>query len=297
MKKQDTEKGNTVPLPSSNTVCNVQDDGPGRHQEDGTSPPCSPKLAAHFKAEFNPATKDNVLEKSPCISFTEDVGNSAKKHETVLEMNERLKWRKATLAVTLASLVASVIFCAASFFASATTNSSSVLASALDTLLSVFSASVVIWRFKDPSNGKIGPKREKCGSIAFGIAFTVNGFITIAVSSFHLAHEMRPRHSDLLWPVLMGFSVVYCVLALIEFWISKKLKSSVLISLCIDDAVTSGLLLGLAISALMLDQYPLAWYLDHIVALGLAVVILACGIKILVEIFVYKELPFQYFMS
>ena len=85
---------------------------------------------------------------------------------------------------------------------------------------------------------------SKCGSIAFGIAFTVNGFVTIIVSCFYLTDETRTKHSDLLWPVLIGFSVTYCILAIIEFWISKSFQSSVLVSLCIEDAVTSGLMLG-----------------------------------------------------
>ena len=282
--KRGTNKGITFPLHSRDEVCcDVQG---------GWSPPCSPKLAANFKAEFNPAVRDSVLEKSPCVSFTAK-DNGEKEKETILEINERQKWRKAALAVSVTSLTASVIFSAASFFGSATTDSSSVFASAVDTFLAVFSASVVIWRFWDDSNGKPTSNREKYGSIAFGIAFAVSALIIIGVSSLHLVDETRPKHSDLLWPVLMGFSVVYFVLAILELWISKKLRSSVLVSLFIDDAVTSGLLLGLAISALLLDQFPLVWYLDHIVAIALSLVILGCGIKILVEIFVYKELPFH----
>lgn len=283
MEKRDTDKGNTFPLPScGNEIL--------RDFQGAWTPPCSPKLAANFKAEFNPAVKDNVLETSPCVSFTAE-DNSEKKQETILEINERQKWRNAALAVSIASLVASVIFGAASIFGLVTTDSSSVFASALDTLLAVFSASVVIWRFYD--NGKIAPKKEKCGSIAFGIAFTVDGVIVIAIASFHLVDETSPKHSNLLWPVLMGFSFVYCVLAILEYWISKRLSSSVLVSLCIDDAVTSGLLLGMAIGELLLDQFPFVWYLDHILAIALAFVILGCGIKILVEIFVYKKLPFK----
>ena len=139
----------------------------------------------------------------------------------------------------------------------------------------------------------MGPRRERYGSVAFGIAFTFNGLVTIIVSSFNLENEKRPRHANLLWSALLGFSITYCLLATLEFWISKRYQSSVLVSLCIDDAVTSGLLLGMAISTLLVDQYTYVWYLDHIVAIVLAVVLLASGVKILIDIFVRKELPFQ----
>lgn len=284
MKKQFSEKD---PHSSPNTLYRgVQ----------GDSPPLSPKLAAAFRAEFNPAINDSVFEKSPCVSFTTD-GTEENKQETVPEVNERRKWRRATLTVAIASLIASLIFCAASFFASATMDSSAVLASALDTFLAMFSASVVIWRFNDNKGGKIGPKREKYGSIAFGIAFITNSVITITVSSFHLVDENAPKHSDIMWPALMAFSFVYCILAATEYWIFKRFKSSVLFSLCIDDAVTSGLLFGLAVSALLLDQIAHLWFLDHIVAIALSLIILACGINISVDIFVYKQLPFQMLSS
>ena len=216
----------------------------------GETPTLRPKLAATFKAEFNPAINDSVCEKSPCVSFTDETEES--RQDTVPEVNERRKWRKASLAVAIASLIVSVIFCAASFFASATTDSCAVFASALDTFLAIFSASVVIWRFKDDRNGKIGPKREKYGSMVFGVAFVTDGVITIAVSSVHLVDENTPKHSNLMWPALFGFSFIYCILAAIECWISKRFKSSVLFSLAIDDGITSGLLFGLALSALLM---------------------------------------------
>ena len=284
MEKQETGKSDTFSFPSRNAAYDAQG---------SWSTPSSPKLAANFKAELNPAVSDNVLENSPCVSFTAD-DNGEKKQETILELIERLKWRKAAINVSIASLVVSVLLCATSFFGSVTTESSSVFASALDTLLAMFSASVVIWRFcGNDSCKKTEPKREKYGSIAFGIVFTFNGLITIAVSSLHLLNKTWPRHSNLLWPILMGFSFTYCALTILEFWISKKLNSSVLISLCIDDGVTSVLLFGLAISALVFEEFPSVWYLDHTVAIVLALLILAFGIKLLVEIFVDKKTPFS----
>ena len=275
----DIGKRQMFPLSSQNTVRGWQ------------SPTHSPKLATNFRAEFNPSGSEGGLDHSPCVS-ADDIGTN--KQESVLEIHERYKWRRAIVAVSVASLITSIFFSAAAFYGTATTDSSSALATALDTLLAVFSTAVVIWCFRDYSNEKImGPRRERYGSVAFGIAFTFNGLVTIIVSSFNLEDEKRPRHANLLWSALLGFSITYCLLATLEFWISKRYQSSVLVSLCIDDAVTSGLLLGMAISTLLVDQYTYVWYLDHIVAIVLAVVLLESGVKILIDIFVRKELPFQ----
>ena len=68
-----------------------------------------------------------------------------------------------------------------------------------------------------------------------------------------------------------------------------------LFTLCVDDVVTSAIMFGLFISALLLDQIPSLWYtyLDHAVAIGLALVLIATGLEIFVDIFVYNELPFH----
>lgn len=252
------------------------------------------KLAGCFKAEFNPGEKETVLERSPCVSFIEEE-EKEDKPETMLQIRERQKWRKAALAVTIASLTASSILSGTSFFASATTDSSSVIASALDTLLAIFTACIVIWRFCNDMNGKLAPKREKQGSIAFGIAFIVDALITIVVSAKRLTDESKPSGSDVMWPSLLGSCFVYFILAGMEFWVSEKLRSSVLVALCIDDALTGALLFALAVNEFIQDKLPYLWYLDHSVAIGISLIILFCGIKILVEVFVYKKLPFQIF--
>lgn len=262
------------------------------HTTIGKSPPQSPKLAATFKAEFSPTTGDNIFEKAPCVSFITD-DTDTNKLETVTEVNERRKWRRAALAVAIASLIASLLFCAASLFGAATMGSSAVLASALDTLLAVLGSAVVIWRFSDDRNGLIGSKREKYGSIVFGVMFTVNGVISIVVSTFHLMDEHRPTDSNITWPALLCSSFVYLVLAILENWIYRQNKSSVLFTLFVDDAATSTIMFGLFISALLLDQIPSLWYLDHAVAIALALVLMATGLKIFVDIFVYNELPFH----
>ena len=107
------------------------------------SPLSSPQLGMRLTAEFNPGQNDSVFEKSPCISF-DDEHRENTKPQTILQVRERQKWRKMALAVTMTRLLVSVIFAGASFFLSATMNSSSVLATALDTTLTVLTCFVLV---------------------------------------------------------------------------------------------------------------------------------------------------------
>ena len=260
------------------------------------SPLSSPQLGMRLTAEFNPGQNDSVFEKSPCISF-DDEHREETKPQTILQVRERQKWRKMALAVTMTRLLVSVIFAGASFFLSATMNSSSVLATALDTTLTVLTCFVLAWRFHEETNAKIAPKKEKHGSIAFGIAFIVDALIVIAVSVKHLTDKTKPDGASIMWPCLLAFCFVYCLLAGAEFWISSKLKSSILIALSIDDGLTGGFMFALSVNEFIECKLPNLWYLDHSAAIAVSLMLLYCGIKILVEIFVYKKLPFQIFNS
>ena len=258
------------------------------------STPSSPRLAARFKAEINPGQKDSVSGKSPCFSFIEQE-KEEDKPETILQMRENDKWRKASLAVALASLITSLLFSAALFTASVKISSSAVLATALDTFFEVFTALIIAWRFWNNSNRKNEKKRERQGSIAFGIAFVVKALIIITFSYVNLENKSSLRHSKVMWATLLVFCFSYCVLGATELWIASKIRSSVLVTLCIGDVLTGGLMFVVALDQAIIDHFPSLWYLDNALAMGISFVILSCGIKILIDIFVFNKLPFQMF--
>lgn len=195
--------------------------------------------------------------------------------------------------VLIVSLVVLVFFCVVLFFGLVIIESLFVFVLVFDILLVMFSVLVVIWWFcgNDFCN-KIGFKREKYGLIVFGIVFIFNGFIIIVVFSFYLLNKIWLRYLNLLWFSLMGFSLMYCVLISLEFWILKKFSSFVFIFLCIDDGVIIVLLFGLGISVLVFEEFLLVWYLDYIVVIVFVFFILVFGIKFLVEIIVYKKFFF-----
>ena len=98
--------------------------------------------------------------------------------------------------------------------------------------------------------------------------------------------------SNITWPALLCFSFVYLVLAILKYWIYRQNKSCVLFTLVLDDASTSAIMFGVFISTLLLDQIPNLWYLDHVVAIAFELVLIATGLKIFVDIFVYNERAF-----
>ena len=253
----------------------------------------APEFSPNLKAEFNPGEKDQA----PCVSTLDESHEDEKPH-TALSVQYHSKWRRAAIRVTIASLAVSIIFSGISFFASVEDDSSSVLASAFDTLLAVVGSVTILWRFRDDKNSPTRIKmREQTGSLVFGAAFVLNGAATIGVSMYHLEHKHHATGTLFLIILLFIGFCVYCVLAALEFYISRRLKSSVLAALCVDDALTAALHLGLSAGALIYEREPFMWYLDHYTAIAVSSIILLCGIKILVDVLVFKDLPFKTFIN
>ena len=248
----------------------------------------TPEFSPNLRAEFNPGEKDQA----PCVSTLDEPHEDEKPH-TALSVQYHSKWRRAAIRVTIASLAVSIIFSGISFFASVEDDSSSVLASAFDTLLAVVGSVIVLWRFRDDKNSTTRIKRERTGSLVFGAAFVLNGAVMIGVSMYHLEHKHRATGTLFLIILLFVDFCVYCVLAALEFYISRKLKSSVLAALCVDDALSAALHLGLSAGALIYERQPFMWYLDHYSAIAVSSIILLCGIKILVDVLLFKDLPFK----
>lgn len=121
------------------------------------------------------------------------------------------------------SLIILIFFLVVVFYGMVIIDSFFVFVIVFDIFFVVFSIVVVIWCFWDYLNEKVmGLRRERYGLVVFGIVFIFNGFVIIIVFSFNLEDEKRFRYVNLLWFVFFGFSIIYCFLVILEFWIFKR---------------------------------------------------------------------------
>lgn len=251
---------------------------------------------ARFVAEFVPVQHEEEEDTRafPCVSF-EDEPISRDKARQKPPVHIRVRWRKAAIWVTVVCIIVSVLFALASFVALAEYGSDSALAMAFDCLIAIFDSLVVLWRFRDEENGKLGPKRERFCCICFGFSFIISGTITSGVSVGHIIGYEGPDKSVALIMVALTCSfITYAVLALMQLQVSAKLRSSAMLASSIDSGLSGMLIFGLLLSDLIYDvvkEDP--WYLDHAVAIGVSVVSILCGIKILVELLIYEKLPME----
>ena len=253
----------------------------------------APKIARNFVAEFSP--DKNELEKEregnrPCVSvMDEKISKDQSKRK--LPEQTRKRWRKAAVCVTVICILVSLSLTIASFKTAGAYDSSSTLALAFDTRNALLCSLVLLWRFKGTENGRFGRKRERISCIVFVVSFILSGAFTTALSIKRIIEEDHPVKSFCIAAILSVACSLYFILAAIQCYISKKLRSSAMLSSSLDSGLSAFLMAGLLISdcTYMLAHTDL-WYLDHSMAILVSIVSMLAGAQILAEVLVYKAL-------
>ena len=263
---------------------------PDRGVEPTTSPP-----RARFTAVFGAPTyeEEEISPVPPCVSFKDEPLAKDKAYRPP-PIHVRLRWRKAAIWVTVACIAVSLTFTIASSVTSAKYGSDSAFANALDCFLALCASSVLLWRFRDEKNGKFGLKRERRCCLVFGVMFVICGMLTGGSSIAHIAAKDRPEKTLSLIYVLSLAVGAYALLGVLQLHISRKLKSPAMLASAIDSALSTVLIFGLLLGNFIFNAEGAdVWYLDHAVALAVAVFTFLCGAKMLVDVLIYKRLPFE----
>lgn len=239
-----------------------------------------------------PPINDELDKKgsTPCISFMDE--DLMIDHTKKMPEHVKQQWRKAAIWVTVLCIVVSFSITVASFQAAGAYDSSSALALAFDCANAFLCSLVVLWRFKTTKSGSLGYKREKLSCLVFATSFIVSGTLTAGLSIKRIVAKDHPTKTFWIVTVLIVGCFLYTMLAVMQCYVSKKLLSSAMLGSCIDSALSAALMFGLTISnCTFLLVHTDLWYLDHSMAILVAIITVLCGTQILVEILYFKKLP------
>lgn len=255
----------------------------------------APNISRNFIAEFTPIKdQKDELEKlgdKHCVSIMDE--NLLKDHKKrKVPDHVRKRWRKAAIWVTAICIAVSLIITIASFQSAGSYDSSSALALAFDAGNAVLCSSVVLWRFKSTKNGNLGHKREKLTCVVFGTSFILSGILTTALSIERIIEKDHPTKTVIVAAILGVGCILYFTLGALQCHISRKLRSSAMLGSALDSVLSAALMVGLLISdCCYILVHTDLWYLDHSMAILIALISILCGAQILAEVFLYKALP------
>ena len=252
----------------------------------GQSSPALSGRSSSLDEAFNEehAEKQPIVDRE-CVSYTYEESS-----KMILSQKLREKWSRAALGVSLFAILVTIGISLASFMVCKETESSSIFASAFDTMLGAFSSLVVAWRFRDVKNGEVAPAREETATLGIALSFVVSGIAVITTSVLHLAHGDHPERADELISILGTSLVCFSTLGYVQNCISSKLHSQCLKTAAIDSWLAAAMSAGILVSTFIYRQtQPDLWFTDHLIALLIGVTSCVYGLKLAIVIGVLRS--------
>ena len=222
----------------------------------------------------------------PCVSPYDDEGP---KQKVKLSVQEKLRWRRAALAVSFASMYVTLMLAIASFVSSSISESSAAFAIAFDAMLGVVSSGVIVWRFYHGVNGDLGPEKERKACLVIAMCFILSAIMMFARAIEFLVSDLEPRQTIALISISVVGFLCYSVFFWLKFRIADKLQSLALRIDSIDSACGAAMALGLIISTIIYSEMHSTWWLDSGIALVIAFVTFCYGCLIILKVVWKRE--------
>ncbi|XP_030199592.1 transmembrane protein 163a isoform X2 [Gadus morhua] len=208
--------------------------------------------------------------------------------EGLLESSTRLKpheaqsYRKKTLWVSWVSIVVTLILAVAAFTVSFMKHSASAFGFAFEASLDVLSSIIVVWRYNNAA-AVHSAQREYVACVVLGALFVLSSICIIGKASHDLVTRLLPEVDDFLFSVSIVSGLSCLILAVFKCMLARVLTSRALMTDAFNSLVGGAMGFSILVSAEVYRHHPDVWYLDGTIGVLIGLIILAYGIKLLVD--------------
>lgn len=227
-----------------------------------------PALSASSDGETDGESRYSTYPMSDLISSQE--------HFTKDEIKRQVKKAKLLSVVTM---LATSIVAVLSFISSQDSDSSAAYGFAFDSFLAGVTSSIVLWRFWSVKQlEQHDRKRELTALFIITISLLITGALIAYQAIDALAHTEKHKKSTMLLVLSSVSSVLFLVLFALKYRLAKRLGSRALRTDSMDSLCGSILALSIVITSTTRQFTDEAWFLDSIIAIGVAVFSLVYGV-------------------
>lgn len=208
--------------------------------------------------------------------------------EGLLESSTRLKpheaqsYRRKALWVSWVSVVVTLILAVAAFMVSFMRHSASAFGFAFDATLDMLSSVIVLWRYSNAA-AVHSAHREHIACVVLGVVFVLSSLCIMGKAIHDLVTRMPPEVDDFLYSVSIISGLCCAVLAVFKFMLGRILTSRALITDAFNSLVGAVVGFSILISAEVYKQHPDVWFLDGSIGVLIGLIILAYGLKLLLD--------------
>ena len=214
-----------------------------------------------------------------CVSCLDDVLFPPKRK---LLPAEQQKLNTIAILLCVLTLLVAMSLTAISYASYSDSKSMSIFAFAFDALLQAVSSLMLVWRFSTFTNVSLEQK-ETIATLGVAFVNAVSAISIIVPTVGFLIRKEKATHARTSMIVAAIGMTLYAILSFVKFKVSRKLGSWALMTDTIDSF--GGALLGLSIlvSSLILLFTDKVWFLDAIIALGIALLMLLYAIAVFIK--------------
>uniref|UniRef100_A0A4W5MN66 Transmembrane protein 163 n=1 Tax=Hucho hucho TaxID=62062 RepID=A0A4W5MN66_9TELE len=195
-----------------------------------------------------------------------------------LKPHEAQRYRKKALWVSWVSIFVTLILAVAAFSEYIV----DVYPLQFDAALDVLSSIIVVWRYSNASTVH-SAHREYIACVILGVVFILSSLCILGKAVHDLATKLMPEVDDFLFSVSIVSGVMCVILAVVKFMLGRVLTSRALITDGFNSLVGGVMGFSILISAEVFKHDPKVWYLDGSIGVLIGLIILAYGVKLLVD--------------
>ncbi|KAI1899762.1 hypothetical protein AGOR_G00065090 [Albula goreensis] len=199
-----------------------------------------------------------------------------------LKPHEAQSYRKKALWVSWISIVVTLILAVAAFTVSFMRHSASAFGFAFDATLDVLSSIIVLWRYSNAA-AVHSAHREYIACVVLGVVFILSSLCILGKAIHDLATKLLPEVDDFLFSVSIVSGLMCIVLAVLKFMLGRVLTSRALITDGFNSLVGGIMGFSILISAEVFRHDANVWYLDGTIGVLIGLIIMAYGVKLLVD--------------
>ncbi|KAM6958084.1 transmembrane protein 163a [Tautogolabrus adspersus] len=199
-----------------------------------------------------------------------------------LKPHEAQSFRKKALWVSWVSIAITIVLAIVAFTVSFMRHSASAFGFAFDAVLDVLSSIIVVWRYSNAA-AVHSAHREYIACVILGVVFILSSLCIMGKAIHDLATKLLPEVDGFLFSVSIISGLLCLILAVIKFMLGKVLTSRALITDGFNSLVGAIMGFSILISAEVFKHEPKVWYLDGATGVLIGVIILAYGVKLLVD--------------
>ncbi|XP_053327873.1 transmembrane protein 163 [Spea bombifrons] len=251
----------------------------------GQTLPTHPDQAAHRGQGPHTSHMDQEQQMriSESAQFSDVVENRGLlESSTRLKPHEAQDYRKKALWVSWISIGVTLVLAVAAFTVSVMRYSASSFGFAFDAVLDVLSSAIVLWRYSNAAAVHSAHK-EYIACVILGVIFLFSALCIVGKAIHDLAIRVLPEVDSFLFSVSILSGILCSLLAGVKFMLGRILTSRALITDGFNSLVGGIMGFSILISAEVFKHHATVWYLDGSIGILIGLIIMAYGVKLLVD--------------